>query len=89
MILKYFLDDSFLGRLQKSLAQIPHKLPIVVQGQEGIRSAIGASILQSAGYEVINMQGGFDAWNEDGLPIIRPVCNSSLEVTNSHLSTAV
>lgn len=84
-----YAEHHFLGQLQKSLALIPHELPLVVQGQEEIRSAIGASILQAAGYKVINMQGGFAAWHEDGLPIIHPADDFPVDVTVSHLSTAL
>lgn len=39
----------------------------------GYRSAIGASLLQRAGFEsVTNIVGGFDAWRASNLPFLRP-----------------
>ena len=43
--------------------------PIVAQCLGGGRSAIATSILQRAGYNVTNMQGGYNAWVEARLPI--------------------
>jgi rhodanese-related sulfurtransferase len=34
----------------------------------GGRSAIAASILQKAGFDVINMNGGYEMWQMSGLP---------------------
>ena len=32
---------------------------------------MAASILQRAGFDVVNMQGGYQAWVEAGLPVVR------------------
>ncbi len=57
-----------LGNLTNHLAKIPSEGPIIVQCRSGIRSAIAASILQRNGIkEVINLQGGYIAWLEEGL----------------------
>ncbi len=72
-------DHRFLGRLPDNLLAITDDKPIVAQCQAGGRSAIAASILQAAGLEVINMTGGFGAWQEDGLPVDGPedaVCDT-------------
>ena len=61
-------EHRFLGRLLRELKSLPKSKPVVVQCQGGGRSAIAASILQRAGYDVINMQGGYNAWVPSGLP---------------------
>jgi hydroxyacylglutathione hydrolase len=60
----------FLGKLLRNVEALSKK-PVVAQCLAGGRSAIAASILQRAGFEVINMQGGYQAWVDAGLPIVR------------------
>jgi hydroxyacylglutathione hydrolase len=62
-------DHRFLGTLLRDLPNFGKSKPIVAQCLGGGRSAIATSILQRAGYEVTNMQGGYRAWREAGLPI--------------------
>jgi hydroxyacylglutathione hydrolase len=61
-------EHRFLGRLLRDLPQLDKSKPIVVQCLAGGRSAIGASILQRAGFQVTNMTGGYNAWRAAGLP---------------------
>jgi hydroxyacylglutathione hydrolase len=61
-------QNQFFGKLMRELDQIDKSKPIVVQCLAGGRSAIGASILQRAGFDVTNMTGGYKAWIESGLP---------------------
>jgi hydroxyacylglutathione hydrolase len=61
-------QNQFLGKLMRELAQIDKSKEVVVQCLAGGRSAIGASILQRAGFDVTNMTGGYKAWIESGLP---------------------
>ncbi|MDZ4781987.1 MAG: MBL fold metallo-hydrolase [Planctomycetia bacterium] len=61
---------QFLGRLPWDLDQVDRERPVVVQCQSGGRSAIATSVLQRAGYEATNMQGGYRAWTEAGLPTV-------------------
>jgi hydroxyacylglutathione hydrolase len=59
-----------LGHLMDRLGDLPQGKPIVLQCQGGGRSSIAASLLQAAGIrDVINLEGGFDAWSEAGLPV--------------------
>jgi len=45
--------------------------PVAVHCKSGYRSSIAASLLQAAGFrEVINVVGGFDAWQSAGLPSV-------------------
>ena len=64
-------DHRFVGTLLRELPKISKHKPIVAQCLGGGRSAIAASILQRAGHQVINLQGGFKAWSEAGLPVAR------------------
>ncbi len=60
-----------LGYLPDRLAEVPADRPVVVQCQAGARSAIAASVLQRLGRtNVINMVGGFAAWQGEGLPVV-------------------
>jgi hydroxyacylglutathione hydrolase len=44
--------------------------PLAVHCKSGYRSAIACSLLQRAGFEnVINVIGGFDAWQQAQLPV--------------------
>ncbi|MCM2371461.1 MBL fold metallo-hydrolase [Aporhodopirellula aestuarii] len=62
-------DHRFLGRLPDHLADLPRNQTLVVQCRSGARSAIGASVLQAAGFkDVINLSGGYLAWKAAGLP---------------------
>jgi len=62
-------QHKFLGRLSESVFDLPAGTPVVTQCQSGARSAIAASILQAAGVEVRNMEGGLNRWQESGLSV--------------------
>ena len=50
---------------------IDSELPVAVHCKSGYRSIIAASLLQRAGFRnVINVAGGFDAWQQAGLPTL-------------------
>ena len=61
-------EHRFLGKLLKSIEDLDARKPVVAQCLGGGRSAIATSILQRAGLDVINMQGGYRAWMQAGLP---------------------
>lgn len=61
-------EHIFLGRLPQNLHKIAPGTPVVTQCRSGARSAIAASILQAAGFPVINLTGGYAAWKSVGLP---------------------
>ena len=45
--------------------------PIAVHCKGGYRSMIAASLLQRAGFRhIINVSGGFDAWQGANLPVV-------------------
>jgi hydroxyacylglutathione hydrolase len=62
-------EPRFLGELLRQIADIDRSKPIVAQCLGGGRSAIATSILQRAGFDVINMSGGYRAWVAAGLPV--------------------
>lgn len=47
--------------------------PLIMMCAGGERSALSALVLKELGYqEVFNLAGGFNAWREHGLPVVRP-----------------
>ncbi|MGE3274989.1 MAG: rhodanese-like domain-containing protein [Vicinamibacterales bacterium] len=59
-----------LGALPERMAELPRDAQVVVQCQAGARSAIGASLLERAGFtDVLNLTGGLDAWTAQSLPL--------------------
>ncbi|MGG1658370.1 MBL fold metallo-hydrolase [Brevibacillus sp. NRS-1366] len=61
-----------LGFLPVRMQELPRDKPILVQCKSGRRSAIGVSFLQANGFQnVRNLDGGFDEWVKQGLPIVR------------------
>jgi hydroxyacylglutathione hydrolase len=58
-----------LDRFKAALPEIEQNVPIAVHCKGGYRSAIACSLLQRAGHKhVINVIGGFDAWQQAQLP---------------------
>ena len=58
-----------LDRFKASLPSIDPKRPLAVHCKSGYRSVIACSLLQRAGYNnIVNVIGGFDAWQEAKLP---------------------
>lgn len=64
-------EHQFLGYLLKKAGELGKEKPIVTQCLSGVRSAVAASILQRAGYAVINLKGGYKAWVAAGFPVQR------------------
>jgi hydroxyacylglutathione hydrolase len=62
-------QHRFLGKLLRELHQLDRSRPVVAQCLGGGRSAIATSLLQHAGFDAINMQGGYQAWVQAGLPV--------------------
>ncbi|MDB4880073.1 MAG: Zn-dependent hydrolase [Gemmatimonadetes bacterium] len=63
-----------VGYLTERLGELPADRPLVVHCQGGARSAIAASVLQARGMtNVVNMAGGYAAWQQAGLPVESPV----------------
>jgi hydroxyacylglutathione hydrolase len=60
-----------LDNFRVSPPEIDHDAPIAVHCKGGYRSMIASSLLQRAGFKhVINLIGGFDAWQQAKLPSV-------------------
>jgi len=61
-----------LGYLTDELDAVPKGRPLVLHCQGGSRSLIAASLLEARGVaDVVNLVGGFGAWEKAGLPVER------------------
>lgn len=66
-----------LNHLAERAEELPKDKTLVVHCKSGYRSAIAASILQQQGFEhVLDLVGGFDAWNAFKLPSSEPAATS-------------
>jgi len=62
-----------VGYLAERMSELPSGLPLIVHCQGGARSSIAASVLQARGVKnVMNLVGGYAAWEQAGLPTTRP-----------------
>ncbi|MGC1452636.1 MAG: rhodanese-like domain-containing protein [Candidatus Sulfotelmatobacter sp.] len=60
-----------LDNFRVSPPEMNHDAPIAVHCKGGYRSMIASSLLQRAGFkQVINLVGGFDAWQQANLPTV-------------------
>lgn len=67
-----------LDNFRVSPPEIDHEVPLAVHCKGGYRSMIAASLLQRAGFRnVINLIGGFDAWQQAKLPFVTAVTVSA------------
>jgi hydroxyacylglutathione hydrolase len=67
-----------LDNFRVSPPEIDHEVPLAVHCKGGYRSMIAASLLQRAGFRnVINLVGGFDAWQQANLPVVTAVTVSA------------
>jgi glyoxylase-like metal-dependent hydrolase (beta-lactamase superfamily II)/rhodanese-related sulfurtransferase len=58
-----------LDNFKVSPPELDHDAPVAVHCKSGYRSMIACSLLQRAGFKnVTNVAGGFDAWQQAGLP---------------------
>lgn len=63
-----------LGYLARRLQEIPPEKPVVVHCQAGLRSPIGASVLEAPPHShIMELGGGFVAWQEAGYPTLKGV----------------
>ncbi|MCB1691968.1 MAG: MBL fold metallo-hydrolase [Pseudomonadales bacterium] len=71
-------EHHFLGTLLREIQLIRTDKPVVAQCLAGGRSAIAASVLQRAGFDVINMKGGYRAWVDEGYSVVRDTASSAV-----------
>lgn len=63
-----------LDNFKVSPPEIDRDVPLAVHCKSGYRSMIAASLLERAGFRnVLNVVGGFDAWQAANLPVSTPV----------------
>jgi rhodanese-related sulfurtransferase len=63
-----------LDNFRVSAPEIDHDAPLAVHCKSGYRSMIASSLLERAGFHhVLNVSGGFDAWQVAKLPIVTAV----------------
>jgi hydroxyacylglutathione hydrolase len=61
-----------LDRFREGLPEVAKTARIAVHCKSGYRSTIACSLLLRAGYQnVTNVSGGFDAWEQGGLPVVK------------------
>jgi hydroxyacylglutathione hydrolase len=66
-----------LDNFKVSAPEVDPALPVAVHCKSGYRSVIACSLLQRAGLEhVLNLSGGFDAWQQAELPVETPQMES-------------
>ena len=58
-----------VGYIADRAADLPRDKRIMVHCQTGSRSAIAASVLQSLGFDAVNVRGGFQEWASSGRQI--------------------
>jgi rhodanese-related sulfurtransferase len=58
-----------LGELRQHMQELPREREIVCVCASGSRSSSAARQLASAGFNVINMQGGMFVWQRAALPV--------------------
>jgi len=59
-----------LDRFKATLPEISKDAPVAVHCKSGYRSLIAVSMLERVGYHnVVDLAGGFDAWQEANLPV--------------------
>jgi hydroxyacylglutathione hydrolase len=71
-----------LDRLRTMLSDLDPAKPVAVHCKSGFRSSIATSVLQQAGFEqVLNVTGGFDAWQAQELPFATAVLSCATAVS--------
>ena len=59
-----------LGELNARVDELPKDRPIVAVCRVGGRSGKAAEALQASGYDVVNLDGGMQAWDAAGQPVV-------------------
>lgn len=58
--------------IRKRAAKGKHQVPVILMCQSGWRGMKAGRMLRKAGIEaVFNLEGGFDAWQQAGLPVAK------------------
>jgi rhodanese-related sulfurtransferase len=57
-----------LPDLSNEAANLDRNAPVIVYCRSGSRGEVAAEALRASGYDAYNLEGGFAAWLEKGLP---------------------
>jgi rhodanese-related sulfurtransferase len=60
-----------LDQLALRLDELPKDREIVVVCRSGNRSGVATALLERAGFDAINLEGGMIAWQKEKLPLER------------------
>lgn len=60
-----------MSRLGAQVDELPRDRTIACICHVGGRSAVVADALSGAGFSIVNVAGGMDAWESAGLPVVR------------------
>jgi rhodanese-related sulfurtransferase len=67
-----------LDHFKRALPELDGDAKVAVHCKGGYRSMIACSFLQRAGHtNVVNVVGGFDAWEKAGLPVAAKAATTS------------
>ncbi len=65
------------GAVHITLQEVPGRFeeldssrPVIVTCQVGQRSALAANFLRQQGFDAHNLEGGLEAWVQEGLPLV-------------------
>ena len=72
-----------LSTVEEAAGRWPREAELVMVCRSGARSGRAAAQLARKGFpRVMNLRGGMLAWNEAGLPVVRPASAPALQVTD-------
>jgi rhodanese-related sulfurtransferase len=58
-----------LDALPERSGEIARDRPVIFQCRTGVRSAMAAEVMRASGVEALNLEGGLEAWVQQGLPL--------------------
>jgi len=58
-----------LEALPERRSEIARDRPVIFQCRTGVRSAMAAEVMRASGVEALNLEGGIEAWVQQGLPL--------------------
>lgn len=62
-------DHIPMDQVEQRLDEIDEDTPVVAVCRSGARSGEVAEDLQARGYDAENLEGGMEAWRDEGLPM--------------------
>jgi hydroxyacylglutathione hydrolase len=68
-----------MGYIVDRINEIPREGTLVTHCAGGLRSQVAASVLKKHGFDnVVNLEGGIDAWQAEGLPVEKDALESAV-----------